>query len=429
MKIWLINIGEQIPSDPGTPRLLRTGILAQHLVERGHDVTWWNATVNHQEKIQRFPRTTIRDTPEGYRMIQLYGRLYQRNISPGRILSLIENAREFKRIAPQEERPDVILCGYPSIELAKAATEFAIGYDIPIAIDFRDMWPDVFEERIPKPLRWSGKVLFAHWRQDLRFCARHATGVTGITDAFVDWAVNQGERNRGNFDRPFHLAVNPQTPDDTAILEAEEFWNDAGIPNNDDAIVGCFAGVLSKRLDLQTLIVSAKKLPEDLKDKIRLVFCGRGDMHEELCAMAGDEPHILFAGWRNAAELNVLLRRSHFGILPYPSTKDFQMSYPNKLGEYFSAGLPVMTGLKGITRSLLGERDLGYFYAEGNADSVTRCLTNMLADKSKISLKREPALQAYRELFDGAQIYPAFCDYLEELAHHTGKANGSETNE
>jgi hypothetical protein len=40
MIAWLIKPGEAIPVDPGAPQLMRTGILARCLADRGHQVTW-----------------------------------------------------------------------------------------------------------------------------------------------------------------------------------------------------------------------------------------------------------------------------------------------------------------------------------------------------------------------------------------------------
>ena len=424
MRLWMINIGEQIPADPGMPRLLRTGILAQHLTDRGHDVTWWNATVNHPQKIQRAHETTITDPPEGYRLILLHGRLYKRNISIGRIVSQIENAREFRKAAPQQPRPDAILCGYPSIELARAATEFALQNNIPIAIDFRDMWPDVFEEYVPSALKWTADILFARWRRDLAFLVDNATAITGVTEGFIEWALGQTGRRRSHLDRPFHLAINPQRPADAEMVKAERFWDEKGVTRNSAELIGCYPGTLSRRLDLKTLVGGLIGLEGHEKQKIKFIICGRGDLQQELQDMARGESHIMFAGWRDASQIHALLKRCDFGTIPYRSTRDFVVHYPNKLGEYLSAGLPVLTGLAGSTRELLSEKGLGYFYQEGDREDLTRTLRRMLSDRQSLAEMKPRAVTAFRDLFDGTRIYPEFCDYLEALARTGDLSNG-----
>ena len=49
MNIWLITIGEQLPIKKGI-RKLRTAYLADELIKRGHDITWWGSAFEHFKK-------------------------------------------------------------------------------------------------------------------------------------------------------------------------------------------------------------------------------------------------------------------------------------------------------------------------------------------------------------------------------------------
>jgi glycosyltransferase involved in cell wall biosynthesis len=416
MRIWLVNTGEEIPSDTGKPRLLRTGIMAERLARRGHEVTWWNSTVNHQRKEQRASATTIADQPEGYKLVLLYGRLYAKNVSVGRIVSQVQNAREFARVAATLPRPDIILCGYPPIELAEGAVRFAVSHHIPVAIDFRDMWPDIIADHTSGLTRVAAMPALAYWNRSLRYTVKNATAILGVTDGFVDWALRRGGRSRGPLDRAFHLAINPTPPGQSDIRDAERFWNEMGITSGNGRTIGCFAGTLSSRLDIKTLVQGAVQLPEVDKQVSTLVICGKGDQDQELRALGRNEKHIVFAGWRTAAEIHVLLRRCHYGVVPYFSTADFVMHYPNKVGEYLGAGLPIATGLTGQVRSLLEAHSLGYFYDEGNAASAARCLQLISRDRSSFETKQRIAREVYKELFDPQQIYESFCQHLEDIA-------------
>ncbi|WP_425905834.1 glycosyltransferase [Nitrobacter sp. TKz-YC02] len=416
MRIWLVNTGEEIPSDTGKPRLLRTGIMAERLAHRGHEVTWWNSTVNHQRKEQRASTTTIADRPEGYKLVLLYGRLYSKNVSIRRIVSHVQNARAFEQLAPTMPRPDLILCGYPPIELAEAAVRFARSNSVPVAVDFRDMWPDIIAEYASGLSRIAAMPAVAYWNRSLRYTVRNATAILGVTDGFVDWALQRGGRPRGPLDRAFHLAINPIPPAQSDVHDAERFWDELGIMPGREQTIGCFAGTLSRRLDIKTLVQGAVQLPETDKQTSKLVICGKGDQDDELRALGRTEKHIVFAGWRTAAEIHVLLRRCHYGAVPYFSTSDFVVHYPNKVGEYLGAGLPIMTGLTGQVRSLLKARGLGYFYNEGDVASATRCLQLISADRSSFETKQRMAREVYKELFDPQRIYDSFCEHLEHLA-------------
>jgi glycosyltransferase involved in cell wall biosynthesis len=416
MRVWLIKVGEEIPDDPGSPRLLRTGILAKHLLERGHDVTWWNATVNHQRKLQRANKTVVTASCAGYRLILLYGCTYKRNISPTRILSHIQNAREFCRLAPQMAKPDVIVCSYPTIELARAACEFANMHRIPIVVDFRDMWPAIIEGYIPTGLKWLARPLLAHWRRSLQFIVRSATVRTGITDAFVAWSIAAGGCKTGQYDRAFHLAVDPGAPDPALLAKADQLWDALGLRRTPGITQCYFGGRLSGRTDMRALVMGAMLLSAEERTRIRLVICGSGDIERELRAIAAGASHIVLPGWRSAAELQALLGRSDVGLLPYKSSPDFLASFPNKVGEYLASGLPILTGLGGLTGELLEKHGIGIFYQEGSPASAATSLRRIVSEPAALRAMAERATAVYRQHFDPRKIYLDYCGLIEELA-------------
>lgn len=418
MRVWLVVTGEPTPIDDGNPRLYRVGILAEELAKRGHDVTWWTGNTYHQKAIQRSDKTEIHDLKDqGYRLILLNGMLYPQKFSIKRVVNHFQNALEFKKHAKTQDKPDVIFCCYPPIELGLEVSKYAKKHDIPIIIDFRDKWPDVIEEALSTPKKIVGFPLLLYWRLAQKYIVRNATAITGISSAFIDWALSKAKRARSSQDIPFHLAVNPATPPETEIKDAESFWDHNGITEKEDQVIGCFAGMLSERYDLFSLVEGALLLNEKERAKIKIVLCGVGDAEADLKALAGDAPHIHFAGWRGAAELHTLLRRSDFGLLPYFSTDDFKISYPNKLGEYFSAGLPVLSCLKGISGNLITENNIGLMIDEGNAQSYADVFIHAIQNKAELHAMAPKAKAIYDDMFNGEKIYPALGDYIERFAN------------
>ena len=86
MRIWLLTVGEPLPTDGDNERLLRTGMLADYLTSRGHQVVWWTSSFNHSLKQQRVPKDTYLDLKRGYRLWQLYAPGYPKNISFRRVI-------------------------------------------------------------------------------------------------------------------------------------------------------------------------------------------------------------------------------------------------------------------------------------------------------------------------------------------------------
>ena len=417
LRIWLVQTGEEMPFDPGPPRLLRTALLAAELTARGHEVTYWNAGFNHQKKVLRAETGTKFMIPQGYRVVLLEGRSYKRNISLSRIVSHRQNARSFAAMTEGEMPPDVMMCGLPSLEIADAATAYASRHLVPIALDCRDLWPDLIEDFLPAPLRVAAYPVLSHWRSMLRRAAKRATAITGVSQGFVDWGLRAAERARRPADRPFHLTLSQNRHANDKVLEAKAYWRAQLGELLPGTRIGVYAGTLSRRYDLVTIARSLALLSTEEKARLRLVFCGDGDVHGELAELAAAEPSLIVPGWRSGAELFALMSDAHFGIFPSVS-RDFLITFPNKVGEYLSYGLPIMAGLGGVIGAMLGEAGLLLRYQAGDTSSAAALLREILAGPGLAAdpLVNARARAAFREFFDPDQIIPAFADYLETLA-------------
>jgi Glycosyl transferases group 1 len=427
MRIWLVQTGEELPLDGAQARLLRTAILAETLASRGHDVTYLNATFNHQRKMQRSRETQVIEPSSqisaSYRIVLLKGCAYRRNISASRFLSHHQNARAFAEIAPKLAVPDVILVGYPPAQLAKAAVQYANQRSIPIAVDCRDMWPEIIGERLPALLRFFAAPFLQRMERMKSQAMAGASAITGISEKFVEWGLSAARREKGAKDRPFRLTVSSTKISDEARLQAQMTCSELLKEDRPNRLYGCFAGTLSTRLDLTTLLDGLDLLSAEERDQLRIILCGKGDLDSEIRQRCKGNTALIFAGWRNSAELAVLMQRSDFGILPYPNTDDFLASYPNKVGEYLLAGLPIMTGLKGLTGALLEKYELKVGYSVGNAHSVAHCFRRMLLEKADLRDKRATAEAVGNDQFSPKLIYGEFSDWLEGLQEGNGRQN------
>ena len=72
MHIWLIITGERLPIDGNNSRPLRTGILADTLVTKGHKVILWSTTFNHARKKYRFKNDTTITLKDNYHIKLLH---------------------------------------------------------------------------------------------------------------------------------------------------------------------------------------------------------------------------------------------------------------------------------------------------------------------------------------------------------------------
>lgn len=421
MRIWLLKTGEEMPDDGTGSRLVRMAILAEELVSRGHEVVFWNACFNHHTKIMRYDETTEVRSEAGYKIVFLKGRAYAKNISANRFLHQREVAQEFAKQAPTYPSPDVILSALPTIELSEAAASYAKTHDVSFAVDCRDMWPEVITEQMKGAMRFPAWLVAQYYERQRYAALSQATSIIGVTDVFLEWAQRAARRTAGDKDRVFHLAINPNTNFAPEVLtQTNAFWDSQIGPATPDETLVCFAGTLSKRLDLVTLLEACRKLGTGTEvQNLKIVLCGKGDLLAEFEACARDVPQVTFAGWRNAADLHVLMQRAHVGLLPYPPAFDFSNHYVNKIGEYLEQGLPTLTGLDGLTHNLLSPHGLKIPYIVGDSDSLAATLRGLPSRKVALAAKADVARQLYLKHFDPRKVYVDFADHLESLAEGT----------
>jgi glycosyltransferase involved in cell wall biosynthesis len=415
MKIWLITIGEPLPTDGPNERLLRTGILAGMLSNAGHEVLWWTSSFDHVRKTHRVEQDTSIQITDNYRLVMLRSSGYQRNISVARLTDHREHARKFTVLAPSESVPDVILCSMPTIELSRAAVQYAIARNIPIALDIRDLWPDIFVDHAPPWTQGLARLLLQPLFRDLRWACSKATAITGITAPIVAWGLSYADRPRTDLDRDFPLGYVEQKPTNEEIENARTYWKEHGIGCDPHEFVICFFGTIGRQFDLDTVIEAARRLNGGTRP-FRFVLCGTGDRLSHYQNRAHGLSNVVFPGWVGASEIWVLMRLAKLGLAPYCNTKDFRSSLPNKSIEYLSSGLPLVSCLTGVLHNLLERNNCGVTYAEGDVGSLVSILEQSFDNRHYLYEKAHNALKLYKEMYTADRVYTNMMIYLETLA-------------
>jgi glycosyltransferase involved in cell wall biosynthesis len=148
----------------------------------------------------------------------------------------------------------------------------------------------------------------------------------------------------------------------------------------------------------------------------KLILCGTGDCYADVAAQAKHIPNVLMAGWVDAAQIHVLLRRSGLGLDPLPDRFDYLATINNKAIEYLSAGLPVIScPERGVLYELLGDQECGLSYPHGGAEALAQILEQLATEPQKRERLAANALRIYRERFVAEIVYTQMMDYLAEV--------------
>jgi len=416
MNVWLIKIGEPIPVEAVCKeRIHRTGLLSRYLSKDDHKVTWWTSTFDRIRRKNIQDQDLIVNTRRGLTIRLLYSPGYNKSMSMARIRDQRYLAEKFLQCAVKESPPDLILSAYPTIELSKAAVLYGIQHDIPVVLDIRDLWPDIFIDSSPWFVRPLIRILIRPMIRDSRLVCARAAAITGITEQFVDWGINRGGRRRTPLDRSFPLAFAEATLTPGDIEESKQFWDGLGVKANDDAFIICFVGTLGHQFDIDTAVL-ASRLLRDAGRRVLFVFCGSGDRLEYYRRMAVDDDRIIFPGWMNASRLHVLLHRASVGLNPLPDRFDFLSTINNKAIEYLSAGLPILSSpTRGVLNEFITREKCGRSYRRQSATDLALQIGNLIDDPVGLRLMSDNARRSFERHFDPDQVYPEMIRHLEQI--------------
>lgn len=311
--------------------------------------------------------------------------------------------------------PHLIHVGNVPIALASAAVAYGKRHKIPVVIDIRDLWPDIYVDLIPERfISLRQPVLSALHATSfaLKKSLRDAAAITALTPSYLDWALGLAGRPVKPADRIFEMCYpvrqHQQSAADIANLRGH-------LRLDPGHTIACYAGNIGYQSDFKTLITAARKL-QSTAPTFRLVLAGSGPMTEELKNLSADLDNVIIPGWLKGSELSALMSIASIGMIAYKPVPNFLRNIPNKFSEYLGNGLAVACGLGGEMGRLVQETSCGFIYEPGNADMLVNELAQLINDPARLSNMGAKARDLHRTRFDGAQIYPKFADYLEDLA-------------
>jgi len=424
MRVWLVTVGEPLPIDGKNDRLLRAGILASILVERGHDVLWWTSSFDHVRKRQRCGTDTTKVLGDRYRITMLHAVAYRNNISLARLLNHRDVAKNFRRFSELEREPDVILCSLPTLELCVEAVRYGKRNGVPVVIDVRDLWPDLFVELAPAWARGIAKRVLAPFFGMAREACQGAKAIVGVTPEFVAWGLGNAKRAATEWDRDFPMGYRRIDLSSQECDEALSRWRERGIMDN--AFKVCFFGTIGHQFDLDTVIDASRMLKANGR-RYQFVLCGSGDKLAQYRRKSEDYPIVLFPGWVNRTDIQALMSLSSVGLAPYLNKPNFTMNLPNKPVEYLSAGLPIVSSLSGVLAKFISEYRCGITYEEGNSDSLAEALVRLYDDREELRTMAENAKALYEKSFIAERVYGEMIEHLRRIAGSGKRSMNGET--
>lgn len=412
-KIWLLQTWEPNPVDDPQARPWRTGMLANHLVKSGHEVTWWASAFAHNLKSFRGGDAQDFEISERFTVKTIPALGYEKHVSFQRLRDHRFVAKSWLNRVKDQEKPDLIIASYPTIELCAVAVEWAGEQGVPIIVDIRDQYPDLYWENAPSISRWAVKLCCRGTQAKAREIFRMANAITGNGPDVVKWGLAYGGRPQTPVDRDFPMSYEVPRIDPVEERDAEDFWNNQMVNFPEDAVIIAYTGMIGQTIDLAPIWYVAKRFASD--SRVQFVFAGGGDALEGARREASEFGNVHFTGWLDSVKIHTLLKRAHIGLVPYRSRANFETGITNKPVEYLAHGLPILTSLqRGPLVEMIKEHQCGWTYENGDPEELGNMIHDIV-DKGSFNQMVKPALHLFESKFHPDAVYGGWMELIERV--------------
>lgn len=413
MRIWILQTGEPLHCDHGSPRPMRAINLANALIKRGHNVVLWSTDFFHQEKRNRFGRykeirisnlLTIKLIPSpGYKKNFSFSRLWDHYILAKNLSSCLQLTSEL---------PDIAFIGYPPIEVAFVMSNWLKKYDIPFVIDVKDQWPAIFLDLAPTVLKPILSIMLYPYFYLAKRTLKSATSISAMSRSFLIWVSKFSHRELNAFDMIFPLTVPLENSKLNQLGDAKKYLKKCGINLSHNRRV-CFIGSLSPSFDFSMIKEVAIKFMNEKID-FQFIICGDGDDAFKVKQMMHGLNNVIFTGWIDKPVIDCLTRVSLASLAPYKNVNNFIDNIPNKIIDAISYGLPIITSLSGEVENIVRKKNIG-FYVNSSKDLELAILT-MLKDPFLTKKLSHNAKKLYIDEFSFNKVYNHAISQLEIIA-------------
>ena len=402
MKVWLLQANEPMPIVNEGQRLFRMGLIAEELTKRNHEVTWFATTFNHFEKKQMYDKDTEINVSDNYKLELIWAPGYKKNISIARIINHKYMGIHFRKMAKKLGKPDLIYCSFPTIDFAYEAIRYGKKNNVPVIIDVRDLWPDIFKHNLSRIKRIIALPYIKLMDIKTKKIMKEAFAINSISEPMLNLELEKGKRLKSKYDRYFYIGYDRKEIENSnannEIIDISKFNIS-------------FFGTINNQFDYDKIIEIAKSLEE--LDDICINICGDGPQFEDFKKKCENCSNIKLLGWVDRATIDYILKNSKIGIAPYKDTFDFNMSVSNKFCEYISYGLPIVLASGGYMKEILEEYDCGI--SSNEICNIKDFVVKLKNDEKLYKKMSNNAVNLYEEKFVADKIYDDLVNYLEDI--------------
>ena len=395
-KILIIANFTKLPWEKGNSRF---PYIINLIDKEKYDVELVTSSFSHGDKRQREKQPE--DMNLDYKITLIDEPGYKKNVSLKRFYSHHVFAKNVEKHLGQIEKPDVIYCAVPSLDVAKVAAKYAENNDIKFIIDIQDLWPEAFKMVFNVPV--ISDIIFYPMKKTADYIYSKASSIVAVSKTYANRAAIVNKK----FEKKLSVFLGT---DLDYFDEAHKMFE---IVPFDDVVRIAYIGTLGSSYDIKCVIDSIKILNDKGIKNILFVVMGNGPLQEDFEAYSKEmDVNCDFTG-RMAYE-EMVGKLCSCDIAVNPIRKGSAGSIINKVGDYAAAGLPVVNTQESKEyRKLVEDYQIGFNVENGNAVELAEKLELLYKDESLRKRLGKNNRRLAEEKFDRARTYKEIKKLIE----------------
>lgn len=294
---------------------------------------------------------------------------YKKNVSIKRFYSHKILSINLKKYLKKIDKPDLIYCAVPSLDLAKEAAKYAKNNNIRFIIDVQDLWPEAFKMVFKIPI--IKDIVFFPLTLKANYIYKNADDIIAVSETYVKRALSVNKK----------LVKGLSVFLGTDLNYFDKCQKNNKVVYKDNIIRIAYIGTLGTSYDIKLIIDSIKILYSKGIKNIKFVIMGDGPLKEsfELYAKQSEIDYE-FTGRLDYEKMVGLL--SSCDICVNPIVGSSVASIINKVGDYAASGLPVInTQNSEEYKNLIIQYNAGYNCKNGDSKDIADKIETLVNDE------------------------------------------------
>lgn len=364
-----------------------------------YDVELITSSFRHETKLQREENEETLKLDYEVTLIKEPG--YKKNVSLKRFYSHYKFSKNVKKYLETTEKPDVIYCAIPSLDVAKVAAKFAKKNNIKFIIDIQDLWPEAFKMVFNVPV--ISNLIFYPMKKMADYIYSRADSIVAVSDSYADRATLVNK----NYEKKLSVFLG------TDLEKFDNAHKKFEIVPFDDVVRIAYIGTLGNSYDIKCVIDAIKILNEKGIKNILFAVMGSGPLQEEFESYGkGKDVNCDFTGRLSYEEMVGKLCSCDICVNPIKAGSSG--SIINKVGDYAASGLPVINTQESVEyRKLVEDYQIGFNSENGNAQDLAEKIEMLYNDKELRQRLGSNNRRLAEEKFDRKNTYTAIKNLLE----------------